>query len=62
MLLRDLRTFGLLFESLALRDLEIYAEAMEAQLYHYQDYDGDDFDIRTYGARTASRSARRESA
>ena len=44
MLLRDLRTFGLLFESLALRDLEIYAEAMEAQLYHYQDYDGDDFD------------------
>ncbi len=44
MLLRDLRTFGLLFESLALRDLEIYAETMEAQLYHYQDYDGDDFD------------------
>ena len=44
MLLRDLRTFGLLFESLALRDLEIYAESMEGELYHYQDYDGDDFD------------------
>ena len=44
MLLRDLRTFGLLFESLVLRDLEIYAESMEAALYHYQDYDGDDFD------------------
>ena len=44
MLLRDIRTFGLLFESLALRDLEIYAEAMEGSLYHYQDYDGDDFD------------------
>ena len=44
MLLRDLRTFGLLFESLVLRDLEIYAESMEAELYHYQDYDGDDFD------------------
>ena len=44
MLLRDLRTFGLLFESLVLRDLEIYAEAMEGDLYHYQDYDGDDFD------------------
>lgn len=44
MLLRDLRTFGLLFESLVMRDLEIYAEAMEGELYHYQDYDGDDFD------------------
>ena len=44
MLLRDLRTFGLLFESLVMRDLEIYAESMEADLYHYQDYDGDDFD------------------
>ena len=44
MLLRDIRTFGLLFESLALRDLEIYAETMEGSLYHYQDYDGDDFD------------------
>ena len=44
MLLRDLRTFGLLFESMVMRDLEIYAEAMEGTLYHYQDYDGDDFD------------------
>lgn len=44
MLLRDLRIFGLLFESLVLRDLEIYAEAMEAELFHYQDYEGDDFD------------------
>ena len=44
LLLRDLRTFGLLFESLVMRDLEIYAEAMEGELYHYQDYDGDDFD------------------
>ena len=44
MMLRDLRTFGLLFESLVMRDLEIYAEAMEGTLYHYQDYDGDDFD------------------
>mgnify|MGYP003307898618 CR=1 FL=1 len=39
-LMRDVRTFGLLFESLALRDLEIYAEAMEGELYHYQDYKG----------------------
>ena len=40
MLLRDIRTFGFLFESMALRDLQIYAEAMDAKLYHYQDYDG----------------------
>ena len=43
-LMRDVRTFGLLFESLALRDLEIYAEAMEGELFHYQDYGGGDFD------------------
>ena len=44
MLMRDLRTFGFLFESLAVRDLEIYGEALEAKLYHYQDYDNDEFD------------------
>ena len=44
MLLRDLRTFGFLFESLAVRDLEIYAESLDARLYHYQDYDNDEFD------------------
>ena len=43
-LMRDVRTFGLLFESLALRDLEIYAETIEGELYHYQDYGGGDFD------------------
>ena len=40
MLLRDLRTFGFLFESLAIRDLQVYAESLGATLYHYQDYDG----------------------
>ena len=44
MLLRGLRTFGFLFESLVLRDLQIYAEAMEAKLFHYQDYDGREMD------------------
>ena len=44
MLLRDLRTFGFLFESLALRDLQIYAESIDAKLYHYQDYDGREID------------------
>ena len=44
MLLRDLRSFGFLFESLALRDLQIYAEAMNGRLYHYRDYDGREID------------------
>ena len=44
MLLRDLRTFGFLFESLVLRDLQIYAEALGAKLFHYQDYDGREID------------------
>ena len=44
MLLRDLRTFDFLFESLAIRDLQIYAETLGANLYHYQDYDGREID------------------
>ena len=44
MLLRDLRTFGFLFESLAIRDLQIYAESLGARLFHYQDYDGREID------------------
>lgn len=44
MLSRDLRTFGFLFESLVLRDLQIYAESNGGRLYHYQDYDGREID------------------
>lgn len=44
MLLRDIRTFGFLFESLVLRDLQIYAESLGGKLYHYQDYDGREID------------------
>jgi predicted AAA+ superfamily ATPase len=36
-LLTDLNTFGLLFESLAVRDLRCYAEAADAQVFHYHD-------------------------
>lgn len=43
-LMRDMRTFGFLFESLALRDVEIYAESLHAKLCHYQDYDGGEID------------------
>ena len=42
--MRDFRTFGLLFESLAIRDLQIYGEALGAKLFHYQDYEGREID------------------
>lgn len=39
-LLKDLRTLGLLFEALALRDLRIYAAANGASVFHYRDETG----------------------
>lgn len=36
-LLRDVETLGLLFESLVVRDLRIYAQVMDAQVFHYRD-------------------------
>lgn len=43
-LLQDLETLGFLFEALCERDLKIYAEAIDAKLYHYQDYKGREID------------------
>ncbi len=40
----DLLTFGFFFEAMVERDLRIYAEANNWNLYHYQDYDGNEFD------------------
>jgi predicted AAA+ superfamily ATPase len=39
-LLDDLNTFGLLFESLAIRDLRAYAQTMDGTVYHYRDSNG----------------------
>jgi predicted AAA+ superfamily ATPase len=39
-LLLDLEYLGLLFESLVIHDLRIYAEKMGAKLYHYRDSNG----------------------
>ena len=36
----DPRTFGLLFESMAVRDIRAYAQAMGGTVYHYRDGDG----------------------
>ncbi len=43
-LINDLKTAGFLFESLCERDLKIYAESINAKLYHYQDYAGREID------------------
>lgn len=43
-LINDLKTFGLLFESLCQRDLKIYAESFGANVYHYQDYNNNEID------------------
>ncbi len=43
-LINDLETFGFLFEALCERDIRIYAESFEAQVFHYQDYAGKEID------------------
>ena len=39
-LLKDFNTFGLLFESLCIRDLRVYADALDGNVFHYRDKTG----------------------
>jgi predicted AAA+ superfamily ATPase len=39
-LINDLNTFGLLFETMAVRDLRVYAEALNGRVYHFRDRNG----------------------
>jgi predicted AAA+ superfamily ATPase len=39
-LLQDFSTFGLLFESLCIRDLRVYAGAIDGEVFHYRDKNG----------------------
>ena len=39
-LINDLNTFGLLFETLCIRDLRVYAESIKGKVYHYRDANG----------------------
>ena len=39
-LLADFNTYGLLFETLAVRDLRVYAEALDGHVSHYRDRNG----------------------
>ena len=36
-LINDMNTFGLIFETLAIRDLRVYAESLAGKVYHYRD-------------------------
>ena len=39
-LINDLNTFGLFFETMAVRDLRVYAEALNGKVYHFRDKNG----------------------
>lgn len=39
-LMNDLETFGLIFETLAVRDLRVYSEPLDGTVYHYRDKNG----------------------
>ena len=54
-LMSDLPTFGLLFETLAIRDLRIYADALRGEVYHFRDKQGHECDavVKIRGGRYA---------
>ena len=39
-LINDLNTMGLIFENLCIRDLRVYADSLDGQIYHYRDKTG----------------------
>lgn len=43
-LINDLSTMGLFFESMCIRDLRVYADALDGFIYHYRDSNGQECD------------------
>lgn len=39
-LINDLNTMGLFFETLCVRDLRVFAEVLDGEVYHYRDKNG----------------------
>lgn len=39
-LINDLKSFGFFFEDMVVRDLRVYADALDGELYHYRDSNG----------------------
>ncbi len=58
-LLDDLEFLGLLFESMVIRDLQIYAQAADARVFHYREKDGPEVDA-IVKARAELAGSRRE--
>ena len=44
-LLKDFETFGLLFESLCTRDIRVYAQVIDGEVFHYRDKNGLEADM-----------------
>ena len=44
-LIADLNTFGLLFESLCVRDVRVYAQTLDGEVFHYRDKNGVEADM-----------------
>lgn len=44
-LMADLNTFGLMFETLCVRDLRVYSQAIHGDVYHYRDKAGLECDV-----------------
>ncbi len=55
-LLRDIEFLGLLFESTVVRDLRVYAQAADAEVFHYRDKGGLEVDaiVQTFDGRWAA--------
>lgn len=43
-LINDLKTFGFIFETLCVRDLRVYADSLNGDVFHYRDKDGQECD------------------
>lgn len=44
-LMRDFNLFGFLFESLCVRDMRVYAQANDGEVFHYRDSSGQEVDM-----------------
>lgn len=47
-LIADLNTMGLLFETMCIRDLRVYSEALDGRVYHFRDKNGLECDAVTH--------------
>ena len=43
-LINDLKTFGFLFETLCVRDLRVFSDSLNGEVYHYRDKNGQECD------------------